>query len=305
MAPYRGIVLILCGIAMLTLMSAFVKAASDGIPTGQVVFFRAALSLPVIAGWLWARGDLAAGLHVENWRGHAARGIVGSISMGLGFSAIALLPLAEVQAIRFATPVFLVIFAALLLGERFRLVRLAAVAVGLVGVLVIVWPRLTLGAFGGPELTGAGMALASAGLAALAQTIVKAISGTERPEAISFTFLATAATLSAMTLPFGWVWPTPGQAGLLVGAGVLGAFGQMLLTASYAHADASSLAPFTYTSMIWAVVLGFVWFGEVPTWQTLAGGALIIVSGLFIVLRERRSNRQQTARRKIRAKGMM
>ncbi len=305
MAPLRGIVLILAAFSTLTVMSAFVKAASVGVPTGQVVFFRASLSLPIIAIWLWWRGDLAHGLEVENWKSHALRGLVGTLSMGLGFSAIALLPLAEVQAIRFATPVFLVVFAALFLGERFRLVRLGAVTLGLGGVAVIVAPRLGTAELGGGALLGAGMALASAALAALAQTLIKAMSGTERSEAIAFYFLATASVVSLATLPFGWVVPDGGAALLLVAIGATGAVGQLLLTESYRHADASALAPFTYVSMLWAVAIGFVWFGEVPTWQTLGGAALIILSGVMIVVRERQTARGGTARRKIRAKGLL
>lgn len=304
MAPMRGIVLILTAFTVLTLMSAFVKAASESVPTGQVVFFRAFLSLPIIALWLWWRGDIAHGLVVDNWKSHALRGLAGTMGMGLGFASIALVPLAEVQAIRFATPVFLVVFAAIFLGERFRLVRLGAVAIGLGGVLVIVSPRLGGAAYGDAALLGAGMALASAALAALAQTLVKAMSGTERSEAIAFYFLATASAASLVTLPFGWVWPDGREALLLGLCGVSGAVGQMLLTASYKHADASALAPFSYVSMLWAVVIGYVWFAEVPTTATLGGAALVIVSGVMIVLRERQIARGGTARRKLRAKGM-
>lgn len=304
MAPIRGILLILAAFTILTVMSAFVKAASVGVPTGQVVFFRAFLSLPIIALWLWSRGDLGRGLEVDNWRSHALRGLVGTAGMGLGFASISLLPLAEVQAIRFATPMFLVVFAALFLGEKFRLVRLGAVAIGLAGVVVIVSPRLGGAEYGGPALIGAGMALTSAALAALAQTLIKAMSGRERSEAIAFYFLATASAASLVTLPFGWVWPSPWQALLLGLCGVCGAVGQMLLTASYKYADASALAPFSYVSMLWATLIGFVWFDEVPTWATLAGAALIIFSGVMIVVRERQIARGGTARRKLRAKGM-
>ena len=304
MASYRGILLILCAFSILTFMSAFVKAAGETVPTGQVVFFRAALSLPVIAAWLWARGEVAAGLHVENWRGHAVRGLIGTTSMGMGFASITLLPLAEVQAIRFATPIFLVVFAAVFLGERFRLVRLAAVLIGLAGVMVIVSPRLGVGSWGGPAAIGAALALASAALAAGAQTIIKAMSTTERPEAIAFYFLTTAAVCSLVTAPFGWVWPTPFAWLMLVLCGLFGGVGQLLLTTSYRYADASTLAPFSYVSMLWAVAIGLVFFGEVPTWVTLAGAALIIASGVLIVWRERQLSRQETARRKLRAKGM-
>lgn len=304
MAPLRGIVLICIAFSVLTFMSAFVKAAGEGVPTGQVVFFRAFLSLPIISIWLWSRGDLQNGLYVANWKSHAVRGLVGTVSMGLGFTAITMLPLAEVQAIRFATPMFLVVFAAVFLGEVFRLVRLAAVVIGMIGVIIIVAPEFDTASLGGTALIGAGMALASAALAALAQTLIKAMSGTERSEAIAFYFLATAAACSLLTLPFGWVWPTPYEMLLLAGCGVFGAIGQMLLTASYRFADASALAPFSYVSMLWAVIIGFVWFGEIPRAATFAGAALIIASGVLIVWRERKLARDATARRKLRAKGM-
>ena len=296
--------LILSGISVLTFMSALVKAAGETVPTGQVVFSRAFLSLPIIGLWLWSRGDLRKGLTVESWRGHALRGLVGTTSMGLGFAAITMLPLAEVQAIRFATPIFLVIFAALFLGETVRLVRMGAVALGMGGVLVIVSPRFGTLSLGDGAAIGAAMALASAGLAAMAQTLIKAMSGTERSEAIAFYFLATASACSLLTLPFGWVVPDAREAMLLLGCGVVGAIGQLLLTASYQHADASALAPFSYVSMLWAVAIGFFWFGEIPTWATLAGAALIILSGVVIVLRERQIARGGTARRKLRSKGM-
>ena len=311
MAPLRGIVLICIAFSVLTLMSAFVKAAGETVPTGQVVFFRAFLSLPIISLWLWSRGDLQNGLYVANWKSHAIRGLVGTVSMGLGFTAITLLPLAEVQAIRFATPMFLVVFAAVFLGEVFRLVRLAAVVIGMIGVIIIVAPEFDSASLGSMALIGAGMALASAALAALAQTLIKAMSGTERSEAIAFYFLATAAACSLVTLPIGWVWPsfnwvlpTPYEMMLLAGCGVLGAIGQMLLTASYKFADASALAPFSYVSMLWAVIIGFVWFGEIPRAATFAGAGLIIASGVLIVWRERKLARDATARRKLRAKGM-
>ncbi|QFU07298.1 Riboflavin transporter [Rhodobacteraceae bacterium THAF1] len=304
MASYRGILLITLGFSVLTFMSAFVKAAGETVPTGQIVFFRAALSLPVIGAWLWARHDVAAGLHVENWRGHAVRAIVGTTSMGMGFASITLLPLAEVQAIRFATPIFLVIFAAIFLGERFRLVRLVAVLIGLAGVIVIVSPRFGVTDWGGPASIGAALALASAAMAAGAQVLIKAMSGTERSEAIAFYFLATAAVVSLITVPFGWVWPTPFAWAMLILCGLVGGVGQLLLTMSYKYAEASTLAPFSYVSMLWAVAIGFVFFSEIPTWATVAGAALIIASGVLIVLRERQLKKQETARRKLRAKGL-
>ncbi|RVT81951.1 DMT family transporter [Rhodobacteraceae bacterium CCMM004] len=304
MNPVRGIFLILVAVTLFTLMSAFVKALPR-VPAGEAVFFRSIFAMPVVFAWLWWQGKLKGGLKTQNWRGHAVRGIAGTGAMMLGFVGLTYLPLAEVTAIRFVTPVFILIFAAVILGERFARVRAGAVALGLIGVGVIVWPRLTLSALGGPEAFGVAMTLGSALLAGLAQVFIKSMSGTERVAAIVFYFSLTSALLSLATLPFGWVWPTPVEAAMLVTMGLIGGLGQILLTSAYRHADAGALAPFTYVSMLWAVIFGFVWFGEVPSWATLGGAALVITAGIVITLRERALGREATARRKVRAKGMM
>src|SRR5690606_12627077 len=91
-----------------------------------------------------------------------------------------------------------------------------------------------------------------------------------------------------VTIPFGWVMPTPTQALFLVGAGIAGGVGQILLTESYRHADMSVVAPFEYTSLVFSILIGYFAFGDVPTWQMLVGGVIVIGSGLFIIWRERR-----------------
>ncbi|MGR3467663.1 MAG: DMT family transporter, partial [Shimia sp.] len=254
-----GALLISAAMLAFTLMGGFIKATAPEVPAGQAVFFRATFSIPVIFAWLWWGGHLRDGLKTRDWRPHAVRGIVGTSAMGLGFAGLAFLPLPEVTAIRFITPILLVILAALILGERFRFFRLAAVAMGLVGVLVILAPRLG-GGVQDMAAVGALLTLASAGLAALAQVFVKGMAATEKTTAIVFYFALTAAVLSLTTIPFGWVWPTPWQTTLLVGAGLIGGIGQLCLTASYRYADAGALAPFTYTSMVWAIIVGWVWF---------------------------------------------
>ena len=222
--------------------------------------------------------------------------------MGLGFAGLRFLPLPEVTALRFATPVLIVLFAAVMLGEKVRLIRLTAVAVGLVGVLVIVAPRLTVSG-GTRELVGAGIVLASAACAALAQIFVKRMAATETTAAIVLYFSATATLLSLLTLPFGWVMPRGAEWAWLLGAGVIGGAGQIFLTASYRHADASVLAPFTYVSMLWAIAIGWSVFGEVPTAPMLLGSGLIFAAGIVIVLRERQLGRGRAAEAKVRAKG--
>lgn len=302
MRPLRGIFLMMAAVSLFVVMSGLIKAA-DRVPAGQAVFFRSACAVPVILGWLLAQGQFPQGLRTRNWQGHAVRGIAGTLAMGLGFAGLRYLPLPEVTAIRFATPIMIVIFAALILGERLRLIRISAVTVGLVGVMIVMWPRLT---FEGGEgaLFGALVTLGSATLAALAQVFVKSMSGVERTAAIVFYFTMTAAALSLLTVPFGWVWPVGWEWAFLIGAGLIGGVGQILLTSSYRFADAGVVAPFTYVSMLWALVIGFFVFGEVPTLPMLGGAALIIAAGVAIVLRERQLGLRATAERKVGAKGI-
>ena len=297
MSPNRGILLMVMAISLFSIMGAFVKAA-ERIPAGEAVFFRASCALPVICIWLLMRGELGAGLRVQNWRSHAFRGLAGSMAMGLGFWGLRLLPLPEVTALRFVTPILVLIFAALILGERIRMIRVSAVIVGLAGVMIVMWPRLSFD-LGDAALIGVIVTLGSAGMAALSQVFIKTMAATEKTTAIVFWFSSTAATLSLLTIPFGWVMPEGREWAFLIGAGLIGGLGQILVTASYKYAEASMLAPFTYVSMIWALLIGYFAFAEVPTVPMLIGAGLVISSGVAIVLRERALGVQRSAERKV------
>lgn len=293
----RGVGLMVTGITVFVLMSVCVKAVPR-IPAGEAMFFRAAGALPVVLVWLALRGDLPGGIATSNVRAHAVRAVAGTLAMALGFAGLRFLPLPEVTAIRFITPVLIVLLAAVLLGERIRLVRISAVLMGLVGVAIITAPSFS-GGFGSREATGALLILASAMLASLAQIFVKAMSGTEKTAAIVFWFQLSAAALALLSAPFGWVLPQGTEWLLLIGAGITGGLGQIFVTASYKHADAGVLAPFSYVSMLWSLVFGYIWFGETATPTMLSGAALIIAAGVIIVLREQRLGQQRTARRKL------
>jgi drug/metabolite transporter (DMT)-like permease len=140
--------------------------------------------------------------------------------------------------------------------------------------------------------------LAGALFASLAQVFVRKLVQVEKTATIVFWFSVTATCLSLMTLPFGWVWPTPFEAALLTGAGLMGGVGQILLTSSYREADASVIAPFDYASMIFALLIGWFVFSEVPTWTMLAGAALVVAAGIAIILRERHLGLKRAQQRK-------
>jgi drug/metabolite transporter (DMT)-like permease len=299
--PLRGVAFKLGSVLVFIVMSAMIKATADHVPGGQAVFFRSFFALPVIVAWLAWRRELATGFRVDNPIGHVWRGVMGTIAMGLGFAGLGYLPLPEVTAIGYAAPLLTVVFAAMFLGEEVRAFRILAVALGLTGVLIVLSPRLSL--MSGGEATmreafGASLILGSAVFAALAQVFVRKLVQTERTAAIVFWFSITATGLSFVTLPFGWVWPTPFETALLVGTGILGGVGQILLTSSYREADASLVAPFDYASMIFSLAIGYFVFAEVPTWTMLGGAALVILAGVLIIWREHRLGLERARQRK-------
>lgn len=289
--PMRGIMLKVVSVFFFVVMATMLKATQT-VPSGQMVFFRSFFALlPVLAFLAW-KGRLGNAFATKRPVGHILRGLVGVASMSLGFFALTRLPLPEATAITYATPLLIVIFSAVLLNERVHFFRWTAVVVGLVGVVIILWPRLTVfsggTALGDAEAVGAIAALLAAVLSAFAMMAVRNLVHTERTEAIVTYFFISASVLSLLTLPFGWIWPTPQQAALLVGAGFFGGIGQLLMTSSYRHADMSVIAPFEYVSLILTIVLGYFIFADVPTLTMIIGALIIIGSGIAVILREHR-----------------
>ncbi|MHA6298474.1 DMT family transporter [Devosia sp. CAU 1758] len=288
--PLRGIVLKVTSVCCFVVMATMLKATQT-IPSGEMVFFRAFFAmLPVLAVLAWRR-RLVLAFQTRRPFGHVLRGLIGVASMSLGFFALTRLPLPEATAIGYASPLIIVILSAVLLHERVHVFRWTTVLVGLVGVVIILWPRLTILSgdtpMGDAESIGALAALAAAILSAFAMLQVRTLVQTERTEAIVTYFFITASLLSLLTIPFGWVWPTPEQAALLVGAGIFGGIGQLLLTSCYRHADMSVIAPFEYVSLILTILIGFVIFADIPTVTMVIGALVIVGSGIAVILRER------------------
>jgi drug/metabolite transporter (DMT)-like permease len=301
MRPLRGIAFKIASVLVFIVMASLIKATAAHVPAGQAVFFRSFFAIPVIVVWLAWRQELRTGLKTAQPLGHVWRGVVGTLAMGLGFAGLGYLPLPEVTAISYAAPLLTVVFAAMFLGEEVRLFRISAVVLGLVGVLIVLAPRLTLvsgDAAGLAEALGATLVLGGAVFAALAQVFVRKLVNTEQTSAIVFWFSVTATLLSLVTLPFGWVWPTVTEAMLLIGAGLLGGLGQILLTSSYREADASLVAPFDYASMLFALAIGYLVFDELPTLTMLAGAAIIVLAGILIIWRERKLGLERARQRK-------
>ncbi|MEN3792579.1 DMT family transporter [Fulvimarina sp. MAC3] len=299
-SPILGVSLKLVSILSFVAMQTAIKAAGEEVPAGEVVFFRCFFALLPVAVYLAWLGDLRTAFSTNDLKGHAIRGMIGVCAMGLGFFSITRLPYPEWITINYATPLITVIFAALFLGERVRAYRWTAVVIGLLGVAVVTVPSLTVGseALSGPHVTGIVACLVGSVFAAVAMIQVRKLAQTEKTATIVLYFMLAATVISAFTAPFGWIMPSASQAIFLVLAGILGGIGQLLLTAAYRFADTSTVAPFEYSSLILAIAIGALVFGEAVNPSTLIGGAIVIAAGIFIIWREsqlglkRRKDRQ-------------
>ncbi len=300
--PLRGIGLKVASVAVFMAMSTCIKAVGLAVPTGEVVFFRSFFAIPVILAWLWWIGDLAHGLETKNPMGHLWRGLVGGSAMALSFTALGLLPLPEVTAISYGAPLIVTIFAAMFLGETVRIYRLGAVILGLAGVLVVLYPRMSVITIEGAtklETVGAMAMMMATVFMALAVVFVRKLVQTEKTAAIVFYFSLTCSVLSLFTIPFGWVQPSLTDTLLLIAAGLLGGFAQILLTTSYRYAETAVIAPFEYTSMLLALGIGWFIFAESPTGPMLIGATLVMAAGLFIIWRERQLGLERGKARRI------
>lgn len=302
MNPVRGIGFKLLSVCVFMAMSAIIKATADEAPPGEQMFFRSLFAIPPVLLWLWATGEFPRALRTANPAGHLWRGFVGSAAMGFSFLALGLIPLPEAVAIGFAAPILATIFAAMFLGETIRLYRLFAVALGLAGVTLVIWPRLSeinAGEVTTMESVGAFAALLAAVFAALAQVFVRKLVSTETTGAIVIYFSITSTVLSLLSAPFGWTLPGGETTALLIFAGLLGGLGQVLLTLSYRHAETSVIAPFDYAQIILAMLIGWFIFSEAPTVFMLAGAALTVLGGGIIIWRERQLGIERARARKV------
>jgi drug/metabolite transporter (DMT)-like permease len=288
--PLVGIGLKVASVAIFVAMSAFIKASGQ-LPAGQIVFYRSFFAILPVMIYLAYRGELRAAVHTTRPLAHVARGIVGVSSMGLTFFALTRLPLPEAVTINYAQPLLVVAFSALFLGEAVRAYRWSAVVVGLMGVLVVSWPKLSLlsdaSAIEVEELAGVAAAFCGAALSAIVMLQIRSLVRTEKSAVIVIWFSLTASAVGLLTLPFGWGAVDAWQVAFLVSAGICGGIAQIFMTEAYRHAEASTVAPFEYTSIILAILVGYLVFGDRPTLNIIVGGAIVVAAGIFIVWRER------------------
>jgi drug/metabolite transporter (DMT)-like permease len=297
-----GILLKVLATLLFSVMSALVKVTGASYPVSELVFFRSLFALPVLLAYLAWRGQFPRAIYTDRILGHVGRGIAGSFGMFSSFYSLQLLPLPDATALGFAAPLMVVALAALILRERVRIYRWSAVAVGFVGVLIMLWEQLGMFRGGGNGL-GASAALSAALFSAIATIQTRRLTMSEATGAIVFYFSLTTIGfgLFAGIVALAWpdhglgaewiarqVWRAPPAADALalIILGTLGGMAQILMTQSYRYADASVVAPFDYTAMIWALLIGLFMFGEVPHVAVIAGAIIVAGAGLFVIWRE-------------------
>lgn len=273
-------------IGCFVLMDTIAKYLSRWYPVPGIVWARYAINLAILLAWFAARGELAR-LRTARPGIQLARGLLLAGATLLYFTSLSVLPLADAAAISFVLPLFVAALAVPMLGERLDLPRTLAILVGLAGALMIVRPGSDLFTF--YALLPVAMALFNA----LYQILTRKVAGIEHPLTSLIWGAIVGAALFSAAAPL--VWIAPGTAWhwiLLLVIGLLASIGHYLLIKAYDYANATLLAPYTYTAMVWAVLLGLVVFGNFPDGESLAGMAVIVASGLFLAGRQRLTTRR-------------
>ena len=209
-------------------------------------------------------------------------GIVGLAALFGLFKSLALLPLAEAVTIHFTETLIIIAMAALYLKEKVGMHGWIAVLVGFCGVFVMMNPTaevINLGIF---------FALLFAAGDAFYMINARVLTRTDPSSTVVFYFVAIVSLLAGALLPFNWQTPNLEDFAILVALGIGSGLGQMCITQAYKHAPASVVTPMIYTCLLWSIFYGYIFWGEVPDAKLILGGSLIVGSGLFVILKERK-----------------
>jgi len=284
----RGVVCKLASVVMFVAMQACIKATGSEVSAGQITFFRSAFGIAPILFYLAVLGELKGAWRTDNKLGHIRRGLIGILGMAFGFYGLTKLPMADAIAIGYSAPLITVLFAAAFLKEKVGIHRWTAVIIGIVGVSIISWPKLTMfdqGAIGFQQAAGAMAVIMGAVMSGLAMLQTRQLVRTEKSATIVLYLSLTGAAFALLTLPFGWAPIGWQERFFLIAAGIFGGLGQTFVTEAYRSAEVSTVAPFDYTSIFFGIVIAYLAFGEIPTPAMLLGAAVTVMAGIYIILR--------------------
>jgi drug/metabolite transporter (DMT)-like permease len=277
----RGMLLMVLAGLFFASMHASIRFVSAEIHPFEIAFFRNLLNAVVLLPVLW-RADFSR-LKTKRLRMHVARGIVQGTSVLVWFSALALIPLAEATALNFLSPLIAVGGAALILREAVSARSWFAIAVGFVGMLIIIRPGIEVVSL------GAILAIASATLLGTSKMMAKSLTAMDSSTTIVAYTALVATPLTFIAALFFWAWPSAGQLAWLILVGLLGTGAHLAMIQAYRCAALSSVEPLSYVRMLWAALFGFLVFGEIPEIWTWVGSALIILGAIIVTARKANS----------------
>ncbi|WP_424941458.1 DMT family transporter [Aliiroseovarius sp. S253] len=280
-SPLRGLGFAFAAFGLFATHDAVIKLLGAQFAVFQIIFFAMLFAFVPMAVMMLADRQ------VDNFRPHhpwliLIRSATTVIAMSAAFYAFTVLPLAEVYALLFATPLLITAMSAWLLGEPVRGQRWAAVVVGLIGVLIVLRPGVTVITFG--HVCG----LIAAFCSALGSIIMRKIGGEERTAVMILYPMLSSILAMGLILPFVYVPMQIVDLGLSASVGVMSVFAQMMIIAAYRAAPAAVVAPTQYSQILWATAFGALFFNELPDMWVGVGASVIIASGVFIVWRESR-----------------
>jgi drug/metabolite transporter (DMT)-like permease len=271
----------LAAVASFSLMDAAMKLLSAHYPPLQVTMLRGAASLPFVLGWVLATAGARSIVPVR-WGLHLLRGVLGMVMIGCFVYGLKRMPLSTAYTIYFVSPLLVAALSVPLLGERVGPRRWTAIAIGLVGVIVVLRP----GVDGIISLPGL-MVLLAAVAYAIASVTVSLLTRTDTSQSMVVWFLLIMAIGAAVLAIPGWVPLQPAHAGLIAGMGLAGALGQIALTRAFQRGEASMVAPLEYSGLVWVIGWDWLLWRVLPDQVTWIGAAIIVASGLYLLRRER------------------
>lgn len=278
---HRGMLLVLISTFAFSGMHAVIRHLSSDLHPFEIAFFRNLFGLFALAPFFWRHG-LTRMLGTQRLPLHALRGVLQIFGMFMFFYGVSLTPLAKVSALSFTAPLFATIGAVIFLGEKIRARRITALVLGFIGALVILRP-------GAVALdTGALLILGSSAIWSVALLMIKALSRTESSVTLTAYMGLVMTPLSFLVAVFFWQWPKPEEYFWFCIMGGLGTIGHVLLAQALKEAEATAVLPVDFTRLIWASLLGFMLFGQIPELWTWIGGTIIFASTTYIAFRETR-----------------
>ncbi|RDE08357.1 DMT family transporter [Pelagibacterium lacus] len=288
MSPARlGVLVMLLGMFLFSLNDAMGKWLVSTYTVGQVLLLRSAVALVILLPFL-LRGGPRPIFSVERPRLQAARVVFSTVEVFCFYWAVYFLPLADVMTYWLAAPIYVAALSPFLLREKVGPIRWAAIGLGFVGVLVALAPS--------GEINGLAILVSLIGTLAFALMVITGRTLRGTPDTVLVFFQIAGALVAGIVLiPFGWVTPTMPDLFLLGMLGVVAMLAHICVNRAVKLADAAAVAPLQYTLLPWAIILGYIFFDDLPRPMTLLGAAIIIASSFIIYLREQRTRRAARA----------